>query len=109
MSDLNRCTIVGRLTRDPERNGSAIKISLACNRKYKEVDETTYVDCVAFGKTGEVIEQYMKKGQRVGIDGRIKQNRWEDKDGNKRSKIEIVIDNFQFLDSKAETSNDIPF
>ena len=104
-NDINKIVVVGRLTRDPELrftpNGSAIvKFSIAIGRSYtvnnEKKDEVSYVDVTAWGKFAEMIGQYYKKGQRVAIDGKLQQSRWE-QDGQKKSKIEIVADNIQPL------------
>jgi single-strand DNA-binding protein len=108
--DLNRVTIIGRLTRDPElkyiQSGSAVtNFSIATNRSYttnngEKKEEVSYFDCIAWGKMGEILAEYCKKGKRIAVEGRLQQRRWEDKDGIKKSKIEIVTDNIQFLDGK---------
>lgn len=107
-SDLNRLTIIGRLTRDPElkhiQSGSAVaSFSIANNKTYtangEKKTEVSYFDVVIWGKMAEVVSEYLAKGSQVAIEGRLQQRRWE-QDGNKRSKVEIVADNVQFLDSK---------
>ena len=111
--DLNRVTIIARLTREPEikhlQSGSAIcNFSVANNKVYftssgDKKEEVNYFDCIAWGKQGEFIAEYAKKGKRIAIDGKLKQDRWDDKDGGKRSKISIVCESVQLLDfSKAE-------
>lgn len=110
--DLNRVTLIGRLVKDPElkylQSGTAIaNFTIASNRIYntgngERKEEVSYFDCLAWGKQGEVIVEYCKKGKRVAVEGRLQQNRWEDPDGKKRSKVEIVTENVQFLDSKGE-------
>ena len=110
-NDLNRVFLIGRLTKDPElrftQSGTPIaNFSLANNRTYttsagEKTENVSYFDCIAWSKLGEVIVEYCKKGGRIGVEGRLQQNSWVDKDGNKRYKVEIVVDNFQFLDSKA--------
>ena len=107
-NDLNRVTIIGRLTRDPElkqiASGTAVcNFSIANGRKFKDKEDTSFFDCIAWGKLGELVAQYMTKGSKIGIDGRLQQRNWEDKDGNKRSTVEIVADNVQFLDSKDQS------
>jgi single-strand DNA-binding protein len=111
--DLNRVTIIGRLTRDPElkyiQSGSAVaNFSIATNRNYttnsgEKKEEVSYFDCIAWGKMGEILTEYCHKGSRIAVEGRLQQRRWEDKENNKKSKIEIVSDNIQFLDSKASS------
>ena len=104
-NDLNRVVIIGRLTRDPELkftpNGAAIcSVAMATNKSYKvndiQKDEVSYFDVTIFGKFGEMVAQYYKKGQRVAVDGKLQQQRWET-DGQKKSKIVIIADSFQGL------------
>ena len=107
MANLNKVMLIGNLTRDPELkytpgNQAVCEVGLAVNRKYRTKDgedreETTFVDCEAWGKQAEVIKQYMTKGKPLFIEGRLKLDTWEDKDGGKRSKMRVVIENFQFL------------
>jgi len=108
-NDLNRVILVGRLTRDPElkatSNGSYFcRFSLASNRSYtkngEQVENVGFFECVAWGKLAEIISKYVKKGRRIGIDGTLRFSRWEGQDGQNRSKVEIYVDNFQFLDAK---------
>lgn len=110
-SDLNRVMLIGRLTRDPElrytQNGTSVaNFSIANNRTYsaggEKKEEVSFFNCVAWSKAAEVIEQYCKKGQRIGVEGRLRQRSWEDQDGNKRSVVEVVVENFQFLSSRNE-------
>jgi len=101
---------MGRLTRDPEvkytSGGTAIaKLSMAVNRNWtnkegQKQEETTFVDVDAFGRQAEVIGQYLKKGRPVMIEGRLKLDQWDDKQtGQKRSKLGVTLEGFQFLDS----------
>lgn len=115
MSDINRVTLIGRLTRDPElrhtQNGTAVSnFSIAVSRTWskdgEKQEEVSFIDCEAWAKTAEVIVQYVKKGHRVGLEGRLKQDSWDDNEtGKKRSKLKIVVDNFQFLQPKSDESN----
>ena len=105
-SDLNKTIIIGRLTRDPEtrhtQSGTAVvSFSIANNKTWmqggEKKEQVSFFNCIAWAKTGEVIAEYCKKGQRIGIEGRLQQRSWEDADGKKRQTVEIVVDNFQFL------------
>jgi single-strand DNA-binding protein len=105
MADLNHVVLVGRLTRDAElkytSGGQPVcKFSLAVNRRKKSgdqwVDEVSYFDIVLWGRQGESLNQYLVKGKQVGIDGELRQDRWE-QDGQNRSKVEIVAINLQLL------------
>ncbi len=110
MANFNKVILAGNLTRDPELRytpkGTAItKIGLAINRTWKSEagetkEEVTFVDADAFGRTAEVIAQYLKKGRPILLEGRLKLDQWEDKNTHqKQSKLKVVIDGFQFLDS----------
>jgi single-strand DNA-binding protein len=95
------------MTRDPQlkflpSQTAVCEFGLACNRKFKVQDEqreeVTFIDCTAFGRTAEVINQYMTKGKPILIEGRLKYDSWEDKQGGgKRHKLSVVVENFQFL------------
>lgn len=110
MASYNKVILMGNLTRDPElkqtpSNQSVAQIGLAINRKYKGRDgdmkeETTFVDCEAWGRTAETMSKYLAKGRPVFVEGRLKLDQWQDKDGNNRSKLKVVIDTFQFVDSR---------
>jgi single-strand DNA-binding protein len=106
MSSYNRIILLGNVTRDPQMTYMAsqtpvTEIGLAVNRKWKGADgqkkeEVMFVDCKAFGKQAETINQYVKKGQPILIEGRLTLDSWE-KDGQKRSKHRVTIEGFQFL------------
>ncbi len=106
----NKVFLMGNLTRDPEvrhttGNNAVANIGLAVNRRFRTQDgqnreETTFVDCEAWGRTAETMAQYLKKGRPVFVEGRLKLDQWQDKEGNNRSKLKVVIDNFQFIDSR---------
>jgi single-strand DNA-binding protein len=110
---LNRVMLAGNLTRDPEvrmigGDRSVASFSLAINRRYKGQDgelkeEVTFVDCEAWGRTAELVGQYLVKGRACFIEGRLRLDSWDDKkDGTKRSKLKVVADNVQFLDSNRD-------
>ena len=110
MANFNKVILAGNLTRDPELRytpkGMAIaKVGVAINRKWKSEtgemkEEATFVDVDAFGKTAETIGQYLKKGRPILIEGRLRYETWEDKQTKqKRSKLGVVMETFQFLDS----------
>ncbi len=102
----NKVILMGNLTRDPEvrttPNGQSVaNFSLAVNRTWKGADGNTqeavsYIDCVAWGRTGEVMAQYLQKGRPVLVSGRLDQRSWE-QDGNKRSKVEVIVEDFNFV------------
>lgn len=104
---LNKVFLYGNLTRDPELkalpSGSQVaNFGLATNRTYKDKngakqEATEFHNIVAFGRTAEVIAQYMKKGRPIFVEGRIQTRNWDDKEsGKKNYRTEIVVDNFQF-------------
>ncbi len=107
---VNKVFLMGNLTRDVElkytpSNQPVATFGLAMNRRYRTRDgedreETTFVDCEAWARTAEVMSEYLSKGRPVFIEGRLKLDQWQDKDGNKRSKLRVVVENFQFVDSR---------
>jgi single-strand DNA-binding protein len=115
--NLNKVFLMGNLTRDVElkktpNNMSVANIGLAVNRQYRvneeTREETTFVDCEAWGRTAEVMGQYLRKGRPVFIEGRLKLDQWQDRDGNNRSKLKVVIENFQFIDSRGGGNGEAP-
>jgi single-strand DNA-binding protein len=117
MANLNKVMLIGRLTRDPEvrtfsNGGKVAKFGFAVNNRKKNAttgqweDEPVFIDVEAFnrgetGKQADLAQQYLQKGRQVFIEGHLKLDQWE-KDGQKRSKLTVVVDNFQFLDSRPE-------
>jgi len=110
MASFNKVMLMGNLTRDIEirhtpSNTAVGNFGLAVNRKYKtqsgeQREEVAFIDCEAWGRTAEVMAQYLSRGRPVFIEGRLKFDSWEDKNGGgKRSKLSVVVDNFQFIDS----------
>ncbi|WP_215536939.1 single-stranded DNA-binding protein [Borreliella bavariensis] len=109
MADINSLVLSGRLTRDSElsyaESGMAIlRFSLANNRRMKKNDEwidyPQYFDCVIFSKRAESLNEYLKKGKQVVVSGSLKYESWQDKNtGDKRSKINIFVDNLQMFSS----------
>src|SRR3954469_12935977 len=108
MASYNRVLLMGNLTRDPQlkflpNQTQVVEFGLAMNRRYKTAtgedrEEVCFVECAAFGRTAEVINQYFTKGKPIFIDGRLKFDQWEDKQGGgKRSKLSVVVENFQFI------------
>jgi len=89
--DINQICITGRLTREPEtkkfNDNQVTKFSIACNQNK---DNVSFFEVVSFGKTAEICEKYLSKGSKLTILGKLSQNRYEDKEGNKKSKVEII-------------------
>lgn len=109
MASFNRVILAGNLTRDPQlsmlpSNTAVCEFGLAMNRKWKDArtnemrEEVCFVDVRAFGRQGETINQYMKKGRPILIEGSLRYDQWEGKDGGKRSKLYVVLDRFTFID-----------
>ena len=113
MASMNTVLLLGNLTRDLElryaQNGTAVaRLALAVNHRYRQNDtdkeETMFIDVVAFGKQGESASAYLTKGRPVLIEGRLKFQTWEDKEGRKHTKHEVVAERIQFLGTRPEGS-----
>lgn len=111
---MNKVILMGRLTRSPEvrySNGAeplaVARYTLAVNRRFKRKDEpeADFIPCVAFGKRGEFAEKYFRKGQLVGVIGRLQVRSWEDKEGKKHWTTEVIIEEQHFAESKAAKEN----
>ncbi|HWB54051.1 MAG TPA: single-stranded DNA-binding protein [Tepidisphaeraceae bacterium] len=111
MASFNKVILMGNLTRDPQlrylpSQTAVVDFGLACNRKWKgqngeDREEVLFVDCSAFGRPAEVINEYCRKGRPLFVEGRLKLDQWEDKQGGgKRSKLTVVVENFQLLGSR---------
>ena len=108
---LNQVTLMGNLTRDPElrqtpTGQNVTSFSLALNRSYKDAsgewqEATDYIDIVCWGPLAERVAQYLSKGRRCLVQGRLQSRSWE-QDGNKRSKVEVLANDVTFLDSRGE-------
>lgn len=117
MATFNKVILMGNLTRDPELTytpgGAPIcKFSVALNEKYKkqsgeQVEKVHYIDVTAWAKTGEMIAQYFKKGNPILLEGKLQQDRWEDKNGGgNRSKVSVTAERFSFVGSKSQGAQD---
>lgn len=99
---MNKVVLIGRLTKDPEikhtpGDGTAIcRITVAVARLFKK-DETDFINCVAFGKTGETIAQYFTKGRQIAVVGNIRTGSYEGQDGIRRYTTDVIIENFEFV------------
>ena len=111
MASFNKVILAGNLTRDPELRytpkGTAVcRFTLAVSRTWtgedgQKKEEVSFIDVDAWGRQGEVVAQYMKKGRPFLVEGRIKQDTWEDKTTKqKQSKLKVVLESFSFIDSK---------
>ena len=105
---INRVNVSGNLTRDPELRAtqggtSVLRIGLAINDRARNQqtgeweDRANFVDCVVFGKRAEALAGMLAKGQRVAIDGRLRYSSWEAQDGSRRSKLEVVVEEIEFM------------
>ena len=109
---INRAVVCGRLVRDPElrrtSNGTPVtSFTVAVNRTFKNSDgeqEADFINCVAWNKTAEIVDQYCSKGNLVGVEGRLQSRSYQDNQGNNRTVVEIVADQVQFMQSK-DSSN----
>ena len=110
--DINRVILVGRLTRDPElrhlpSGAPVLEMGVAVNGRQQDdsgnwVDKPNFFDVKVYGNQAEVLAQHLAKGRRIGIDGRFDWRSWEAQDGTKRSKVDVVAQNVQFLDSRGD-------
>lgn len=107
---MNKVVLIGRLTKDPDLrfaagSGTAVtRLTLAVNRPFKK-DEADFINCIAFGKTGEIIAQYLTKGRQLAISGSIQTGSYEAKDGTRRYTTDVVVDSFDFIDSGSGNGN----
>ena len=114
MASFNKVILMGNLTRDPELRvtpkGTAVcQLGLAVNSTYKDKEgntkeEVTFVDVDVFGRQAEVIAKYFTKGRPILIEGRLKLDSWESKEGDKRSKLKVVLENFTFVGSRGDSA-----
>lgn len=117
MGNFNKVILLGNLTRDPElrytpKGTAIVKLGMAINRTWKDdtgasKEEVTFVDVDAFGRQAEVIAQYLRKGRPLFVEGRLRLDTWDDKQtGQKRSKMGVVLEAFQFVDSGGARSGE---
>lgn len=106
MADLATITMTGRLTRDPEttetQKSSVVKFAMAVNGFKKE--DVSFVDCEAWGKVGEIVQQYCQKGKQIAVGGTFRIDRWKDNDGNNRSKPIVNVRDMTLLGGKEDSS-----
>lgn len=104
---LNHATIQGRLTRDPElrqtQSGMSVAgFTVAWSEKYKETEQKLFMPCVAWGKQGEFVANYFVKGQETIVEGKLVTRKWEDKNGNNRETVELIVDRIHFCGPKQD-------
>lgn len=107
---MNKVILIGRLTKDPElkytpNGGTAIcRITVAVNRQFKK-DEADFINCVAFGKTGETIAQHFTKGRQIALAGNIRTGSYQAQDGTKMYTTNVIIENFEFVGNNSNNSS----
>jgi len=116
MANYNKAILIGHITRDIElkfttAQKAVVDIGLAVSRKWstgagEEKSETLYIDCVAYSSGAETLAKYCKKGDLLLVEGRLCLQQWNDKEGNKRSRIHLAVDNFQFLQHRNSKPED---
>lgn len=110
---MNKVILMGRLTRDPEvryggsSNMAIARFSIAVDRRFKRDGEPTadFFNCTAFGKTGEFVEKYLKKGTKIVLDGEVRNDNYTNKEGQKVYGFQIIANNIEFAESKNATQN----
>ncbi len=111
---MNKVLLVGRFTRDPETRYSQsaeplaiARFSLAVNRRFRREGEpdADFINCVAFGKTGEFIQKYFVKGMSIGVSGRLQVRNWEDSQGQRRVSTDVIVEEAEFVERKAANSS----
>lgn len=114
----SKVILMGNLTRDPETRSvssgqTVTSFSLAVSRSWKGQDgqsqeQTSFINCTAWGKTGEIIAQYVQKGNPLLVSGRLDQRSYDDKDGNKRQAVEVVVEDFNFIGGRSDDAQGAP-
>lgn len=110
---MNKVVLIGRMTKDPDLkftagSGKAVsKFTIAVNRQFKK-DECDFINCVCFGKTAETISQYFVKGNKIAVEGHIQVSSYDAADGTKRYSTDVLIDSFDFIESKSSNNNTSP-
>ena len=107
---MNHVVLIGRLTKDPELryaagSGTAVcRFTVAITRQFKK-DETDFINCVSFGKTGETIAQYITKGRQIAVTGAIRTGSYDAQDGTKRYTTDVAVESFEFIGNSNNNSN----
>ena len=117
MASLNKVLLIGNLTRDPDvrmlsHGRHVCNFGLSLNRNYKDAEgnrkeEVTFVDVECYGPRAEAVGRFFTKGRSIFVEGRLKLDQWESKEGEKRSAIRVVLDNFEFVDSKQDGQSSV--
>ena len=117
MRDYNKVILMGHLSQDPEYKelsgtNKVANFTIAVNRQWTnsegdEMQQVSFIDCMAFGGRGKTIADHFTKGRPIFVEGRLKQEKWTDKEtGKKQSKLRVVVENFSFIDSKKSPTTD---
>ena len=107
---INKVVLIGRLTKDPELryaagSGTAVcRFTVAITRQFKK-DETDFINCVSFGKTGETIAQYITKGRQIAVTGAIRTGSYDAQDGTKRYTTDVAVESFEFIGNSNNNYN----
>lgn len=104
---MNKVQLIGRLVDDPtlrytKSNTPVASYTVAINTRYGEQQQTEFINISSWGKSGEFVSKYFKKGQPIAITGRLKNNNYEDKNGNKRYSLEVITEDIEFIGDKKE-------
>lgn len=116
---INRVTISGNLTRDPElrmtKGGTQVlSFGLAVNDRMRNQqtgeweDRPNFVDCIIFGNRAEAVAKYVSKGSKVAVEGKLRYSSWETKDGQRRSKLEVIVDEIEFMSVRGRANQEAP-
>jgi single-strand DNA-binding protein len=118
VANYNRVFLLGNLTADPESRdlptgGIVTDLRLAVNRTYRnrdgeQTEEVSFIDCTAYGRTAEIARDYLKKGRPVFLEGRVHQDRWETSEGDKRSKLKVVVERLVLMPRRADAAETEP-
>ena len=116
MASFNKVILMGNLTRDPEMSftptqTAVVDFGMAMNKTWtgkdgQKKEEVCFVDCVIFGKRGEAVNKYFKKGEPIMIEGRLSFESWAAQDGSKRSKLKVVADSFEFVGGQQKAAQE---
>lgn len=114
---MNKTIITGNLTANPEvfftpKGSGIVDFTVAINRRYttaegEKGEEVCFVPCKAFGRTGEIAMEYLEKGEAVGIEGRLRQESWETDDGQRRSKLVVVVERLHLMPSRKHSGGEV--
>ena len=111
---MNKVILMGRLTKDVEirqtpNNLSVARFTIAVNRRFAKDggQQADFINCVCFGKRGESIGQYFRKGNRIAITGRLQVSNWQDNNGQKRYSTDVIVEDFEFCENKGSNSGSV--